>query len=302
MLTKSKSYCIIERTYLWPTEDFKEKDMKYRLICIDLDGTLLDSQRNVHPKTIEVLQKAHQKGAHIVISTGRLYSDAEHFSNIIGVDSPIIASNGGVIKGTGDRKSIYESTFEEALILKLYDIVAAYGQRLSVYTSDTMYFGSFKIFKTIFFERLWGKGIKNTKIRYIFSERHFNRIITREKDRIIKCELFDYNRDRIEKIRNELKQIDEIEITRSIYFCIEITKKGVSKGRAVELLAQHYNIEQTEIMAIGDSENDLTMIEFAHMGVAMGNASELLKSRADYITETNDQFGVAKAIEEMLLT
>lgn len=273
--------------------------MNYQLICIDLDGTLLDHKRRVNPRTIEALQKVHQQGVHIVISTGRLYSDAEHFSNLIGVDSPIIASNGGIIRGTGERNSIYKNTFDEKLINSLFDLTIKYNQRLSVYTTDTMYIGTFKIFKIIFFERIMNKGIKSTKLRYIISQKHFHRIINKKRDQVLKCEIFDYNLELLEKTREALKGIEGIEIVSSADFCIEITKKGVSKGHAVKLLAEHYNIKREAIMAIGDSENDLTMIEFANMGVAMGNASNLLKERANYITDTNDELGVVKAIEAL---
>lgn len=273
--------------------------MKYQLICIDLDGTLLDHKRQINPKTIQVLQKVHQQGTHIVISTGRLYSDAEHFSSLIGVDSPIIASNGGVIRDTGERNSIYENSFDEALIKKIQSLASQYKQKLSIYTSDTMYIGNFSIFRLIFFERLMSKGVKNTKLRYIISNRHFNRIIKKKRNQIYKCEVFDYNLNRIEKLRKELENFDDIEAVSSVEFCIEITKKGVSKGHAVKLLAEYYNINRDFVMAIGDSENDLTMIEFANMGVAMGNASDLLKEKADYITDTNDELGVAKAIDKL---
>lgn len=274
--------------------------MKYQLICIDLDGTLLDRKQKINPRTIEVLKKAHQEGIHIVISTGRLYSDAEHYSKLLGVDSPIIASNGSIIKDTGERQSIYINGFDESLITRIYEVVNQHNQKLSVYTSDKMYISNFKIFSLIYYERLMNKGNNKTKLRYIFTKKHFKRILKKERNQILKCEVFDYNLERIETIRRSLKMIDAIETVSSVDFCIEITKKGVSKGDAVKILSEYYGINRQAIIAIGDSENDLTMIEYANMGVAMGNASEVLKNKANYITDTNDELGVAKAVEALL--
>jgi Cof subfamily protein (haloacid dehalogenase superfamily) len=109
------------------------------------------------------------------------------------------------------------------------------------------------------------------------------------------------NEDKLKEIRDELKEIDDIELASSSRHNIEITRKGVSKGRAVEVLGSYYNIKREEIVAIGDSENDLTMIEYAGLGIAMGNAIDVVKVKADYITDTNNNDGVVKAINKFIV-
>ena len=98
-----------------------------------------------------------------------------------------------------------------------------------------------------------------------------------------------------------MKKYEDLEVVSSSPNNFEVMNKGTSKGRAVKVLADILNINREEIMCLGDSENDLSMIEFAGLGVAMGNAEEFLKEKADYITDTNENDGVAKAIEKFVL-
>lgn len=96
-------------------------------------------------------------------------------------------------------------------------------------------------------------------------------------------------------------KVKGIEVVSSYENNFEIMTNGVSKGRGVEILAAYYNIKPEEIICIGDNENDLSMIKFAALGVAMGNAPSSIKEQADYVTDTNDNDGVAKVIEKFIL-
>jgi Cof subfamily protein (haloacid dehalogenase superfamily) len=103
------------------------------------------------------------------------------------------------------------------------------------------------------------------------------------------------------KVKEKLKALDKFEVVSSGDNNFEIMKKGSSKGSAVERLAESLNIRQEEIICIGDNENDLSMIRYAGLGIAMGNGVDLLKNEANYITDTNVNFGVAKAIRKFIL-
>ena len=105
----------------------------------------------------------------------------------------------------------------------------------------------------------------------------------------------------IEEIKMRLKKIDTIEVVSSNHNNFEIMNKGVSKGKAVETLAKEYGILKDEVIAIGDGENDLSMISYAGLGVAMGNSSDYIKEHADYVTDTNVNGGVGKVIKKFVL-
>jgi Cof subfamily protein (haloacid dehalogenase superfamily) len=275
--------------------------MKYKLVCIDMDGTLLNSKHKISETSKKVLKKAYNMGVHIVISTGRIYVDAKGYSNLIGVKSPVIASNGAVIKEKDRSEVIYKSVIDKKLCFKLLDVCFKHDVVPNFSTSDKLYTGS--ILVSIFFEitKLKGGINKEVKIEYVKSFGKWNKVLEKEKDNIVKCEVMNKSKSKLRKFREELKKIKEIELASSSKHNVEITCKGVSKGRAVKVLANYYNIKREEIIAIGDSENDLSMIEFAVLGIAMGNAIDMVKEKADFITDTNDNDGVAKAVDKFVL-
>jgi len=274
--------------------------MGYKLVCIDMDGTLLNSKHKVSNASKEAIIKANNMGVKIVISTGRMYSDAEFFSNLIGVKAPVIALNGAIIKEKDENEVIYKSILEEKLIAKLLDIFRNYKINPTFYTPQGAYCGS--LFIKGFIEILKLKKImsRDSKIKYTKGVRQWNKVFESEKNNIVKCEIMHRDKDKLKKVRAEIQKINGIEIVSSSKYNIEITSSGVSKGKAVEILASYYNLKREEIIAIGDSENDLSMIEFAGMGVAMGNATDMVKGKSNFITDTNDNEGVAKAIKKLI--
>ncbi|MDF2570110.1 MAG: yidA 1 [Sporomusa sp.] len=275
--------------------------MAYKLVCIDVDGTLLTSKDEVTKRTKEILLKAHKLGVHIVISTGRMYTDAEYYSNLIGVKSPVIASNGAFIKEKDNDKVIYQDVLGESLSLELLELF--YKHRTNPYfcTPHKFYYGNI-LFKLFYFAtKVLGRRSNNLDMRYVFSWKQWRKVLCKEKDNIVKCEIIYRDASLIKELKKELKNIKELEIVDSSRYNIEITRKGVSKGKAVAMLASLYSLKTDEIITIGDSENDLSMIEYAGLGIAMGNASDNVKEKADFITDSNDNEGVANAIERFVL-
>lgn len=125
--------------------------------------------------------------------------------------------------------------------------------------------------------------------------------IQKNTDEIYKCAAVDTDLSKIQKAKEEIAEIDSIEVMSSTIRNFETMNKGITKGRAVERLASYYNISPEEIIGIGNNENDMPMLRYAGLGVAMGNAEEELKIMADYIAPTNDEDGVAAVIEKFVL-
>jgi Cof subfamily protein (haloacid dehalogenase superfamily) len=275
--------------------------MKYKLICIDMDGTLLNSNHKISEISNIALRKARDMGVHVVISTGRGYVDAAAYSDLIGLNSPIIACTGAIIKEKHSDDVIYKSTIDEELCKKLLKIFNKYNVKPIFNSIYKVYCGDLILKVAMEFMKIRGFINKNVKLDYIKNEEKWFDIFKYEKDNIIKCEIINKNREKIYNIRKELVNVSGIEITSSSNYNIEITKKGASKGKAIEILANYYNIKKEEIIAIGDSDNDLSAIEFAGMGVAMGNANEKLKKKSNFVTDSNDNDGVAKVINKLIL-
>ena len=279
----------------------KDAIMGYKLICIDVDGTLLNSKHEITKRTKEIILKTHQLGVHIVISTGRMYTDAEYYSNLIGVKSPVIASNGAFIKDKDDNKVIFKDVLGISLSLELLAIFRKHQIKPYFCTPDKFYYGNI-IFKLFYLAtRILGTRKNTIDIGYVFSWNQWQKILHKERNNIVKSEIIYRDEALIYELRNELKQFSQLEIVDSSKYNIEITRKGVSKGKAVAMLAAFYDLKREEIIAIGDSENDLSMIEYAGMGIAMGNATDIVKQKADYITDSNDNDGVANAINKFIL-
>jgi Cof subfamily protein (haloacid dehalogenase superfamily) len=278
--------------------------MGYRLICIDMDGTLLNSRKQISEKTKASLLKAHERGVRIVLSTGRIYADAEYYAELIGIRAAIISANGAYIRDKEQHTLIYQSLLSEKSALKILDVCNRYHVAPNLYTSDREYYGSVFLimrWKLFYLAKRIKRNKKGIARKYVRGHRQWKKVIEKERDHTVKCVVIHFNQEKISKIRNELARMTELEISSSGADNIELNCKGISKGKGVELVADYYHLKKEEIIAIGDNENDLSMIEYAGLGVAMGNASDIVKDRADYITDTNDNDGVAKVIDKFVL-
>ena len=276
-------------------------DMAYKLVCIDIDGTLLNKKHTITKRTKDILVKAHDLGVHIVISTGRMYTDAEYYSNLLGVQSPVIASNGAFIKEKNNDKVIYKDVLGSEVSLELLKIFRKHQIKPYFCTPHKFYYGNIMFRLFYLGTQIWGTRSNKLDLQYVCSWNQWQKVLHKEQDNIVKSEVIYRNPALVFALRNELLNVPQLEIADSSRYNIEITRKGVSKGKAVAMLAEFYNLKREEIITIGDSANDISMIEFAGMGIAMGNALKIVKERADYITDSNDNEGVANAINKFIL-
>lgn len=276
--------------------------MKYKLVCVDMDGTLLNSRRFVSDVSKDTIKKAHTLGVDIAITTGRIYTNANYYSKLIGVKSPVIASNGAIIRGKGNE-IIYKNVISIDILKSVLKLCKKFNMSINFHTNDSILCANKLMYIMMFgffFKFMFKLKPEKIKIRYIGDyDRFIDKL--RKNNNVIKCEAIDPSAGKIAAFRKEIQKINGIEIASSSKNNIEITSKSVSKGNAIKFLANYYGIKKEEIMTIGDSENDLSMIEYGGLGVAMGNGTENVKKAADYITDTNDNDGVAKAIEKFVL-
>lgn len=275
--------------------------MNYKLICIDMDGTLLNKNHNVSERNKEILRKAQDKGVTIALTTGRMYTSARIYSDIIGIDSPIISGNGTNIRDKVTDELMYSLCLNKEQLCQIDSIVKDNGFDEFYYTYNCA------IGKKDFPENhpyiINNKTAKEKDKINIFISEDIKKAFDRFNDKIVKCICIDNREDkgRLFKIKEELQKNKELEVVSSASNNFEVMRAGSSKGKAVSVLADKYGIKREEVICIGDNENDLSMINYAGLGVAMGNACDLLKENADYITDTNENDGVAKVIEKFVL-
>ncbi|MGG7078748.1 Cof-type HAD-IIB family hydrolase [Clostridium sardiniense] len=276
--------------------------MAIKLICIDMDGTLLDNDHNVSDENKQALIEAIDKGIVIAITTGRLFTSAKHYSDLLGINAPIISSNGAYIREKDSSKVIYENTLSLDECLEIYDISKKYSFETYFNTHNTAI--SSTDFKEDHAYAVTNKLLKDEdKIKFKVANDLTDILKELDGDVLKSISINRASEDDTELLeaKNEFINLNKYEVVSSGLHNFEVMKKGTSKGNAVKQLAKILEITKDEIMCIGDSENDLSMIRFAGTGVAMGNGLDLLKEEADYITDTNVNSGVAKAIRKFAL-
>lgn len=276
--------------------------MKYKMVCIDMDGTLLNSRKVVSEKNREAIKKAKEKGVKVVVSTGRLFSNAAFYSQLLGVEAPVIAANGAVVRVKETDEIIYECVLEKSECYKILELINKYRVIAHFHTVDTIFCNS--IVSYLVEKKLMGNNYHpNYKIKSIIvkGKNQWDEVFEKYEGQIVKCILFSFDSKKIKKFKEEVRIIGGLACFGSGRRSLEINAKNVSKGNAVEVLSKYLGINREDIICIGDNENDISMIEYAGLGVAMGNGIESLKSKADYITLTNDEDGVANVIDKFIL-
>jgi len=274
--------------------------LKYKLICIDMDGTLLDNKHEISEENIKALKEAQARGVIIAVTTGRLFASANYYYSLLGIEGPIIASNGTYIRETSSAKFIFKDvfTFEESK--ELYEILCKTTLTPYFYTYNTAI--TPKAFPANHTYMIFNKDVpQDSRIKFRVSE-DLMPLLKEYEDEILKAIVIEEDdTETLFRVKEEIKALNKFEVVSSGANNFEIMKKGSSKGSAVKRLAESLNIKQEEVICIGDNENDLSMIRYAGLGIAMENGVDLLKKEANYITDTNLNSGVAKAIRKFVL-
>lgn len=270
----------------------------YKLIVTDMDGTVLGNNHRITKENMKALQLAQEQGVKVVFATGRFHDSAKDHVGFLGNTMPIISSNGSIIKNPITNEILYSNFIDKDISMKIIDILDRHNLKYQVYTDEV-------ILQTYETEEEMNK--MKEFIKHNFSDTTeiiFKKDIKEDviNSNALKFNIMEMERTHlIEKARCDLESIDNIEITSSWKNNLEVMSEGSHKGNAIEYLSNLLNIDREHIIAFGDNYNDLSMLEFAGMGVAMGNAEEDVKKIANHITDRNDEDGVAKAIYDLVL-
>jgi len=277
--------------------------MSIKIICIDLDGTLFAGRNHfISEKSIQAIQEANKRGIEVIITTGRIYNNAVQVAEKLGIKSPVIAANGAVVMDRYLRKEISYGALSEKQCLGLMGLAKKHKITTHFYTIDRVISNNLKGYIGALIYKL-----KTRDSKYgIIPDRciSYNTLAKRFKEyenRIAKCVIYSSDTKRVQAFKEDAIRDGNLTICGSGRYSIEVNAKDVSKGKAVKILASYLGVKREDILCIGDNENDIFMIQYAGIGVAMGNAVPSLKEVADYITDTNYNDGVAKAIKKFVL-
>ena len=275
--------------------------MGIKLIATDLDGTFVDDKKQLIEENVKAFAECAERGIEIVPTTGRtMVGLPDEIKNLPGVHYAI-TNNGGVVVNLMTGERISECLMKPELAVKIMEIVRDSEDDI-MYDAyiDGIGYSRFEFLENVV-HYVKNPGIVDLVKRTRKPVEDNIAYVRSCGCGIEKINLFFPDMDARARMRARLAEIPGILVTSSLVNNLEINAYGADKGTALLCLGEHLNILKEEIMALGDGENDLTMIRMAGVGVAMANAEEQVKAVADHITGTNNEAGVAAAVRKFVL-
>jgi len=279
--------------------------MTYKLLALDVDGTLFTSGGFISKHTKRKIAEAKQKGVMVTLATGRHYPFAKAIARELHLDAPMITHDGAYIAHPHNDEIYDVKRIPHQVVQAIIRLLVPLHVRVMIlHESESITNHKFGwkdlIHRIGQLASLKYYLLENYSYQYMASEQMIAYVARKSLSPPKMFVTGEEKKMELAKERLNKRFAQEINITTSGYG-LEILPLGTSKGKALSLLGEKLGIDRGEMMAIGDHYNDLEMIEYAGLGVAMGNAPVEIRMRADFITRTNDEEGVAYAIEKFLL-
>lgn len=266
--------------------------MRIRLVAVDLDDTLLDSGLKISPECRQSLTEVRKMGVHITLATGRMFCSARPYALELEMDVPLITYQGALVKNAVSEEVLYFCPVPCDLGYRAAREVREKGFHYQTYYDDRLYM-----------ERLTPEGEAYARlagVEPVIEPALLDLIKTREPTKIV---IINNDAGRLRQLQayltGKLGPVAHITLSKPNF--LEVMNPEATKGKALQKVAEYLGIDRSEVMAIGDSYNDLDMLTWAGIGVAVGNAHEEVKAAADFVTASNDEHGVAEALHRFII-
>ncbi|STO01795.1 Uncharacterized phosphatase YwpJ [[Eubacterium] infirmum] len=273
--------------------------MKIKMIGLDLDGTALNDKGEFSKRTRQAFKQAHDCGIHVVIATGRAeFSLPQNIAEVDGLEY-VITSNGARVLKLSDRSVVYKNFISPQKVREVIDVLKSHHARAEMFANGKAYISRNE------YDAIVSGDILTRSRAYVMATRNpiddiFAHMI--DWDNHIENISVNYpNNEKKRECEKKLAEIEGITVTSSFPLNNEIGGASTSKADALEFLLQNFGLHKDNLLVCGDSRNDISMIEHAGLGVAMGNADDLVKEAADLTTLSNEEDGVAYVIEKYAL-
>lgn len=279
-----------------------------KLIAIDLDGTLLSTNGTISEGNRDAILEAQKRGNIVTISSGRSLHDTKQILWDAGLECPIMTGNGGL--SFESNKIIQHHVLSAEVLTEMMDLIHETGLYYEIYTNEGVLIkndGRDILDKEI--EAIKGQftssELKNAShtidIQYqqngLIYVPNYQEISFTDKG-VYKLFVLSFDKEKLENLRTSLTERKDISLTTSGAQKLEIGNAQASKGNALKFMADHFHVPLEDTVAIGDNLNDLSMFDIAGISIAMGNAEEILKKQAAYITKHHNDNGVAYGLRE----
>lgn len=268
------------------------KEVQYKMIVLDMDDTLLNDEHIISEENKEMIFKAQEMGVYVVLASGRPTSAMTAYAKELKMDyynSYMISFNGSTVTDLKDDKVLFEHALTKEQIHSLYDFSQQNNTHIITY--------------------LDGQIISETHSEYIDIESTITGlehvIVPSFKDAVttsaVKCLLLE-EPSYLKSVETVLKEaMPDLSVCMSKPFFLEAAPNGIDKGAAIQVLAERLNINQSEIIAVGNAGNDLTMVQYAGLGVWVDNVDPELREFGDVVVASNNDHGVAEVIRRYIL-
>lgn len=273
-----------------------------KLLAIDVDGTLVNTEKQISVQNFEAIQYAVSKGVTVVLNSGRPHLSIRQYAIQLGLEGPIISSNGALVRESSTGTKLLQLPIVYDDYSEAYRAAKDMGCKLSIYSGDRVLTESGDALFNFYFNDCCRLP---TELRFpveIVPDLLLDKQAVTEP--IYKIEISGLNEKNSSLFHERLSKIVGLNATdcdySNVFHCeykgMEITHKGAGKGKGLAYLAESIGINRSEVMAIGDSPNDVSMLRFAGVPYVMGNAKDSLKALFPNVTASNTESGVAKAI------
>ena len=267
-----------------------------KLVALDLDGTLLNSDKNISVGNKKAISKAKELGVKIVLCTGRPLLGIKRYLkelNLLEEGDYAITYNGGLVQKNNTSEILSQKTLTYHQIKELYEMSQALDIPMNMIDLDFVYEPAYPEQRESLYSSLNSSSLPfiNKSIDSFEENHYFNKVVFCTESSVLD--------QAIERIPEEIKNSYSMMKSRPILF--EIMHPEVDKGKGIGTLCELLGISPDEVMACGDEENDLAMLDFAGVSVAMDNASDIVKKKSTFLSRSNDEDGVAHALEKFVL-
>lgn len=274
--------------------ELNKKYMKYKLLVLDLDGTLTNAKKEITPNTLHTLIQAQEQGARIILASGRPTYGVAPLAETLQLSKYggyVLSYNGGEIIDWKTKELMYKNLLNHAVLPYLYE--CAQKNQFAILSYEGEYVLTEHPDDEYVIKEAKLNGMKTKKVEnFLAAIKHpiAKCLIVGEPNRLAILE---------KEMYGHLKE--QMGVFRSEPYFLELVPKGIDKAQSLAVLLKEIGMTKDEMIAIGDGFNDLSMIRFAGLGVAMANAQEVVKENADYITLSNEEDGVAHVVNEFIL-
>ena len=260
--------------------------MDYKFVAVDMDGTLLDSKGQISERTVLAIRQLVETGVIFTISTGRPIQGVDKYNCLLHLAGPVITYNGAMIVDAKTHRTLFEKGLSAHDARKIYRLGLHYDTTMCIWAGNQLY-GNRLDDRIHDYKKL--SGVEPKKIESIeeLLDIGVTKILWYDNEAAIQTMLSELSED----------MFAEVTYCTSKPTFLEFFNRGVSKSEAMRQIGAIYHISREEMIAIGDGLNDLSMIRYAGLGIAMANAATEVKENAQYITASNDEEGVLRAIE-----